>query len=123
MPYLLTIASVFVLYSFTVAILVMRGQKRDRFAAIAMGVTLPFVSLIAIVHSLFSRRHDFPPCPAGLEEAEALIERKRQIMFNSSPIQPTIAKQWRRGYAVSVESQARQVREFSLHIKEFLAVA
>ncbi len=89
-----------------------------------MGLTLPFLSMIAVVHTLVSsRKYDIPPCPHGLEEAEALVERKRQIMFNSPPIQPTIAKQWRRGYAVSVEYQARQVRRFSLQIKEMLAAA
>jgi len=61
------------------------------------------------------------PCPHGLEEAEALVERKRLLMFSGEPIRPTIASAWHRHYAMSVELQAQRLRRLSLQIKAHLA--
>jgi hypothetical protein len=93
-----------------------------RFAAIAVGLVFPFL-LVAALFTVFAGQSGVAliPCPQGLEEAEALVERKRQIMFQNGPIQPTIARTWKRRYAMSLEMQARKVREISLEVKHLLA--
>ena len=122
MQVILTILSVYALYVFVAGALVVRTQKRDRFSSFTIAVSFPFFLLFAPFHILFNAKNlEIKPCPPGLEEAEALVERKRQLIFNSPSIEPNIAKSWKRHYAMSVELQARQLRTISIHVKDALA--
>jgi hypothetical protein len=122
MQVILTILSVYSLYVLVAGVIVIRTQKRDRFSSFMIAVSFPLILLLAPFHILLSgSKFEMKPCPPGLEEAEALVERKRQIIFSALPIEPTIAKSWKKHYAMSVELQARQLRKISIHVKDALA--
>ena len=122
MTILVAMLSVYAMYILTVSVMVLSAQRRDRVPALFVAVGFPIVVVLAVVHAIFRGRElKIGPCPHGLEEAEALIERKRQVMFNRGPVEPTIAKTWRRRYAMSLELQAQKARRLSLQMKELLA--
>jgi hypothetical protein len=116
------LVATYLLYAFTVTGLVLCVQRRDRFSAISIALCFPFLLIAGVVAAFASSPDGFlKPCPQGLEEAEALVERKRQIMFQGRPMQPKIALSWKRRYAMAVEFQARKVRELSIEVQHLLA--
>lgn len=120
MNLLLTIAAMYALYAFITMGVIVCVQHRDRFPAIMIAIVFPVI-LVAAAFSAIGSKVVTLPCPDGLEEAEALVERQRQLMFFGKPQQPSIARVWRKRYAMSVELQALHMRKFSLEIKSHLA--
>jgi hypothetical protein len=116
------LVATYFLYAFTVTGLVLCVQRCDRFSAISIALCFPFLLIAGVFAAFASSPDDFlKPCPQGLEEAEALVERKRQIMFQGRPMQPKIALSWKRRYAMAVEFQAHKVRELSIEVQHLLA--
>ena len=121
MHILSVVLATYVLYAFILVSIVLCVQHRDRFPSIVVGLLFPGVLFAAVFGALASSNEPVKPCPNGLEEAEALLEQKRQLMFQNAPVQPNIANSWKRRYAMSVEMQARKVRELSIEVKHLLA--
>ncbi len=113
--------SMYVVYAFTVICLIQSGQRREKFSAVMIALTFPFMLLFAVFAVFFRATLAIKPCPEGLEEAEAVVERQRLLMFPGKAIQPSIAKAWRRHYAMSVGLQARKMRNLSRQIQAHLA--
>jgi hypothetical protein len=53
------------------------------------------------------------PCPAGLEEAELIVERQRQIMFGGTLRKPTYAASWRFAYERVLQRDTDRVQRMA----------
>lgn len=119
-----TAVTIYTLYCFAAWTMILLAQRRDRFPSIVIAGLFPVVIVLGLIHSLFTLNHsNLHPCPEGLEEAEAVVEQRRQRMFQSKPIQPSIARSWKKRYAMSLELQAKQLRKLSIQVRQILAIA
>lgn len=116
------IATIVTLALFTVGIswTVFRYSTRERVAFTVIAVVSPVLMVISVFMLLFDvLRGKIPevgPCPAGLSDAERLVEEERQRMFGGPLREPSFSQRWQRAYELELQRGAETVRRGVDHV-------
>jgi hypothetical protein len=95
---------------------VFRYGKRDRLVFAVVAVLSPlivFISIFRLLYLVLAQKIKIGPCPAGLSEAEQLVETERQRMFGGELREPTMARSWQRAYELELQYEAERVQRIA----------
>jgi hypothetical protein len=98
---------------------VFRYGKRDRLVFAVVAVLSPlivFISVFRLLYLVLTHRVKIGPCPAGLSEAEQLVEAERQRMFGGELREPTMARNWQRAYETELQHGAERIQRFAQRV-------
>jgi hypothetical protein len=88
--------------------------------AAALTPILAIMAVFQVAYAVLTRTAELGPCPAGLEDAERLIETHRQQMFGGPLREPSLAGSWKRLYALELQKDAEHVKQIA---NKYLAAA
>jgi len=112
--------TIYIVYLFGTSLLIWRYGSKDRAPSIVVAAVSPllfvFSAIQLILLKIIGRSPEISPCPAGLSDAELVIERKRQEMFGGEPIEHHFASDWAKLYAKTVEQDAEKVQAFARRV-------
>jgi hypothetical protein len=103
----------FVIFVLGIAVALRRFAKQDYVVLTVCATLTPLLAVIAVFYVLYSaiiRKSTLDPCPAGLEEAERIVEARRQKLYGGPPHKLSIARDWRRAYAIELQRESDQVQ-------------
>jgi|SRR6185437_3518695 len=103
----------FLLFAIGVAWTVFRYSTHDRlvFAAVAiLSPVLAILSLLMLFVDALRGKIEVGPCPAGLSEAERMVEQERQRMFGGPLREPAFSLRWKRAYEMELQREAERVQ-------------
>lgn len=112
-----------VLYMLGITVTIMKFGKRNRAAFTAVAIVSPIIAMLSVfrVLYLFLRGNlKVDPCPAGLEEAENLVEIHRQQMFGGKLRTPTFATSWKVAYDRELQVETERAQKIA---ERYLVVA
>jgi hypothetical protein len=111
------ILAIYGVYAFGATVLIWRYIATDRGPTIVVAWLMPGVILAALIHGtyrvLFKKSPRVRPCPAGLAEAEVIVEERRQKMFGGERLATNFASEWTRLYGVTLEEEAKKLQKFA----------
>jgi hypothetical protein len=117
MKLLVEIFSVYALYAFGATVLIWRHATKDRGPTVVVAWLAPALMIAAFIEGtfrlLFRKRPKVRPCPVGLDEAELVVEKRRQKMFGGELSHPHFASDWARLYGVTLEEEAERVQKIA----------
>jgi hypothetical protein len=111
------------IFALGIGLTIRRYCDRDRAALTIVAVLTPLVAVIAVfrVAYLAATNNLRPrPCPEGFEEAERLVERRRQEMFGGKLREPAMTASWQLAYEYELQSETERVKRVAL---KYFAVA
>jgi len=111
------IVTIYALFVFGIAMLIGRFGVKDRFPQAVVASVLPLLLVCSVFEALYllvmRPAPRVRPCPEGLNAAEAIIEKHRQMMFGGE-LRPTrLAPEWARLYALTLEMEVNRVQKFA----------
>jgi hypothetical protein len=111
------IVVIYGLFVLGIAMLIGNFGVKDRFPQTVVASVLPILLVCSVFESAFllvtRPAPRVRPCPDGLDEAEAIIEKHRQEMFGGE-LRPTrVAPEWARLYALTLEREVNQVQRLA----------
>lgn len=111
------------IFALGIGLTIRRYCGRDRLALTIVALLTPFVAIVAIFRVAYlaatSNLH-LKPCPQGFEEAERLVERRRQEMFGGKLRDPAMTASWQLAYEYELQSETERVQRVAL---KYLAIA
>jgi hypothetical protein len=116
------VVTIYAVYVFGTSLLVWRFGTRGngRGPSIVVAAVAPALFVVGLLELMFlvamGRRPRIDPCPDGLDEAELIVEAKRQEMFGGEPIKPHFASDWAKLYSKTVEHEAERVQAFARRV-------
>jgi hypothetical protein len=113
---LIDIAVALAIFILGIALTVRRFGGPDYPALMLGAVLTPALAIIAVFcvfYLAFRRKTLMDPCPDGLEEAEKIVEIRRQQMFGGQLRPPSITASWRRAYQLQLQMETQRVQSFA----------
>jgi hypothetical protein len=102
------------LFTIGIAWTVFRFGTRERVAFTVIAVISPLLMVISAFMLVFDivrgELREVGPCPAGLTEAERLVEEERQRMYGGPLREPSFSLRWQRAYEAELQRGAERVR-------------
>ena len=74
------------------------------------------ISLFSLLIRLIIGKIEIGPCPAGLADAERLVEEEHQRMFGGELREPTFAVSWQRAYEIELQREAESVKRVAQRV-------
>jgi hypothetical protein len=111
------------IFALGIALTIRRYCSRDRLALTVVAVLMPLVAIIAVVRVAYlaaTNNLRLKPCPEGFEEAERLVERRRQEMFGGKLRDTAMTASWQLAYERELQSETERVQRVALR---YLAIA
>lgn len=102
-----------VLFTLGVGWTVARYAQRDRLAFTVVAVLSPIIavcSVFSLIYLLIAGKVKIEPCPAGLSDAEHLVEVERQRLFGGDLREPSLSRNWQRAYEAELQREAERVQ-------------
>jgi hypothetical protein len=103
----------FVLFAFGLGWTVTKYSRQDRIVFTVVAILSPAIAVFSVfrlVYLVLSRKTTIGPVPPGLEEAEMLVAKERQILFGGTIQTPHLARSWQRAYELELQREAESVQ-------------
>jgi hypothetical protein len=113
---LIDFAVIFVLFAAGMSWTVIRYGRGDRLAFTVVAVLSPILAVFSVFSLIFlvmAGKVKIGPCPAGLSEAEHMVEVERQRMFGGELREPSFALRWQRAYEIELQREAESVQRIA----------
>jgi hypothetical protein len=110
------IAVILVLFVTGIAWTVIRYGKGERLAFTVVAVLSPVIAVFSIFSLLFlviTGKVKVGPCPAGLSEAEHMVQVERRRMFGGELREPSLALNWQRAYEIELQREAESIQRIT----------
>ncbi len=121
MRLVIEILTIYGIYFFGTSLLIWRYGRKERGVSIIVAGVMPTLVVVSVVVSLFEifrvtvlrQSPRIRPYPDGLEEAELIVEKRRQQMFGGVALKPHFASDWKNFYQATIEREAERVQKFA----------
>jgi hypothetical protein len=115
------ILAMYGVYVFGASVLIWRyATTNDRGPSVVVAWLMPVLIFAAVLEGtfrlLFGKSPRIRKCPAGLAEAEMVVEKRRQKMFGGEQLATNFASDWARLYGVTLEEEAKKVQKFARRV-------
>jgi hypothetical protein len=111
------IFTVYAIYIFGTSLLIWRYSTKERGVSIIVAGVTPILLVVSLFDllrvTLFRQSRHIRPCPTGLDEAELIVEKRRQQMFGGEALQPHFASDWTKLYQETIERETVRVQKIA----------
>jgi hypothetical protein len=109
------IAVGFAIFALGIALTLRRFAKGEFLVLTLSALLTPVLALAAVVYVIYliatTGNSQIGPCPLGFEEAEKIVERRRQQMFGGPLREPSMANSWRLAYQMELQRETDRVQK------------
>jgi len=103
-----------VIFVLGIALTLRRFARQDYLVLTIAAIATPFIAVFAVfyvIYAMVARKKIIEPCPMGFEEAEKIVERRRQQMFGGALREPSMARDWRLAYQFELQRETDCVQK------------